>query len=156
MNKKWCIYIIIILMSCKVFCDEKSIELKLNIPISDSLTILGEPENISIEEFSYNHDFDMLCYEYDTVEIYTYRVSQAISKIRTLSNKVVLEIDEKKITCGLTKSEIDSLFNEGTFDGEDKYGNQYFYYPLTKLREFDVLYNDCNIAIEIIYGYSTP
>ena len=156
MKKKWCTYIILILVCCKLFCEDNSIELKLNIPISDVIDMLGEPQNISIEEFSYNHDFDMICFKYDSFEIYTYRVSQVISKIKAFSNKVVLDMDEKKIACGFTKSEIDSLFNEGTLDGEDKCGNKYYYYPLTKLREFDVLYNELNIAIEIIYGYSTP
>ena len=154
--KKRCIFYILILISYIAFCDENNIELQLSIPITEAMEILGKPQNTSIDEFSYNHDFDMICYEYESFEIYSYRVSQAISKIRTSSKNLVLNIDEKKIFCGLTKLEIDSLFKEGTLDGKDSYGNKYYYYPLSKLREFDVLYNESNIAIEIIYGYSTP
>lgn len=156
MKKKWCIYFIAILINHRLICNDNKIELKLNISIPDVIEILGEPKNISTEDFSYNHDFDMICYEYETCKIFSFRVSQAISKIQSVSNQILLNIDNKKISCGISKAEIDSLFKEGILDGKDSYGNRYYYYSLTKLREFDVLYNESNIAVEIIYGYSTP
>ena len=60
-------------------------------------------------------------------------------------------VDNKIITCGFTKDEMDSLFRKGNLDGKDAMGNKFFYYGLTDFRELRVLYNQRNEAIQINY-----
>ena len=72
------------------------------------------------------------------------------------TNKYQIQIDNKIITCGLSKTEIDKLFNNGTIDGHDTQGNTFYYYGLTDLRELRILYDKNHKAIRIDYGYSNP
>ena len=80
-----------------------------------------------------------------------------IKKYAIITSKVYcFNVDNKIITCGFSKDEMDSLFRKGNLDGKDAMGNKFFYYGLTDLREIRVLYNQRNEAIQIIYGYTAP
>lgn len=152
-------YLIVFLLSiCSMFfafANDSKIIFTLDIQISDITEILGEPNEIKIEEFP-KHDYDSICYFYDSLNLYRYRISKGLYLIRLKSNKYQIQIDNKIITCGLSKTEIDKLFNNGTIDGHDTQGNTFYYYGLTNLRELRILYDKNHKAIRIDYGYSNP
>lgn len=152
-------YLIVFLLSiCSMFfafANDSKIIFTLDTQISDITEILGEPNEIKIEEFP-KHDYDSICYFYDSLNLYRYRISKGLYLIRLKSNKYQIQIDNKIITCGLSKTEIDKLFNNGTIDGHDTQGNTFYYYGLTNLRELRILYDKNHKAIRIDYGYSNP
>lgn len=156
MKKILSLILLIDFLGLPIFCNDNKIQLKLDTDITKIIEQLGEPKSISVEEFTSNTNFDTICYEYEHVKIYTYRITQVISKIKLLSNEFLLCIDDKILTCETDKKTIDILFSEGSFDGKASSGNEYYYYPLTNLREIEVLYDKSFKAIEILYGYSTP
>ena len=152
-------YLIVFLLSiCSMFfafANDSKIIFTLDTQISDITEILGEPNEIKIEEFP-KHDYDSICYLYDSLNLYRYRISKGLYLTRLKSNKYQIQIDNKIITCGLSKTEIDKLFNNGTIDGHDTQGNTFYYYGLTDLRELRILYDKNHKAIRIDYGYSNP
>ena len=156
MKKKCLITILLaIFMSYLSFSNENKIIFSLDTQISEVIELLGEPNEIKIEEFP-KHDYDSICYFYDSLNLYRYRISKGLYLIRLKSNKYHIQIDNKIITCGLSKTEIDKLFNNGTIDGHDSQGNTFYYYGLTNLRELRILYDKNHKAIRIDYGYSNP
>ena len=156
MKKKCLITILLaIFMSYLSFSNENKIIFSLDTQISEVIELLGEPNEIKIEEFP-KHDYDSICYSYDSIDFWKYRGFPEIRLLKLKSNKYQIQIDNKIITCGLSKTEIDKLFNNGTIDGHDSQGNTFYYYGLTNLRELRILYDKNHKAIRIDYGYSNP
>ena len=155
MKKYLFVFLLFISSMFFAFANDSKIIFTLDTQISDITEILGEPDEIKIEEFP-KHDYDSICYFYDSLNLYRYRISKGLYLIRLKSNKYQIQIDNKIITCGLSKTEIDKLFNNGTIDGHDTQGNTFYYYGLTNLRELRILYDKNHKAIRIDYGYSNP
>lgn len=155
MKKYLIVFLLFICSMFFAFANDSKIIFTLDTQISDITEILGEPDEIKIEEFP-KHDYDSICYFYDSLNLYRYRISKGLYLIRLKSNKYQIQIDNKIITCGLSKTEIDKLFNNGTIDGHDTQENTFYYYGLTNLRELRILYDKNHKAIRIDYGYSNP
>lgn len=156
MKKKCLITILLaIFMSYLSFSNENKIVFSLDTQISEVIELLGEPNEIKIEEYP-KHDYDSICYSYDSIDFWKYRGFPEIRLLKLKSNEFYINIDGKLITCGLEKKEIDKLFNNGTLFRKEKYNNKYFYYCLTNLREIFILYDDDFKVIRIEYGYVEP
>lgn len=135
--------------------DDKII-LSLDLTVSELIELFGEPNKMEVIEFSGNRDFDTITYEYDELFFSKYKIYEKPHTISITSKDYCFNVDNKIITCGFSKDEMDSLFRKGNLDGKDAMGNKFFYYGLTDLREIRVLYNQRNEAIQIIYGYTAP
>ena len=154
MKKTINIFFLIILLSINSFCHEKKSLLSLDMKITDLIEFLGEPDSIKVIPYESKKDYDDIWYIYDSAEICTYRIVQKVSKIRIKSNNFILDVNDKYITCGYKKHEIDALLGQGTLEKKDTKGNEYYYYPSADLSEVDVVYDNSSTAIEIYYAYS--
>lgn len=87
MKKKCLITILLaIFMSYLSFSNENKIIFSLDTQISEVIELLGEPREMKIEEYP-KHDYDSICYFYDSLNLYRYRISKGLYLIRLKSNK---------------------------------------------------------------------
>ncbi len=131
--------------------------LQLDMKREEFCSILGEPKKISVREHISNNDWDLLCYEYDGLDIYVYRTVNAVGMLYVYSDAYNIQIDGSNIQCGETKREIEGKFGAGTYDGKDETRSEWtYYYTLPDFREMQIFYNGEDIVVGIFYGYINP
>ena len=133
-----------------------------NLRLEDSKIFFKDEEFIiDKDQWHYSENLQIILYSKATRNYIGFLNNKAYSLMDGDELQKVLDsslelFDDKIITCGFSKDEMDSLFRKGNLDGKDAMGNKFFYYGLTDLREIRVLYNQRNEAIQIIYGYTAP
>lgn len=158
MKRVFFIFLILLNFPFYIFSNDKlNNRIFIEMSYDEVLSSFGEPENISIDEFTPNHDWDKICYEYSNMNIYMYRVVNSLNQVYLSSSKYILEIDEEEIICGMMKKDIEKLFGNGIFNNYDKKTkNSIYHYEFTNFRELYCFYNEDDELVGLLYGFVDP
>ena len=141
------------------------ISVSINEPMEDVVEKMGVPNRVEVVPWEYNHDWDEICYEYDNITVYFYRMVNSVNKVEVIwdSNASVehdLLINIYNVECkvGETRSEIDrKLGKKGFFLGTRADNSLSMYlYEFKDFLEAVFLYDQRNRLQGFSFGYVDP
>lgn len=89
--------------------------------IENIIEVFGQPIKKSVIPFEYNSDWDTICYEYESLTVFTSRITKAPYKIEISGEPFSLNFNGKIINSGVSKSSIEELIGNLTLVKENTY-----------------------------------
>ncbi len=160
-NIKKIVIIFFLILSKNIFCKtylfSQSKNLYLDMPKKEFIDLIGFPKSTYVKKESQNKKWDLICYEFENIDIYCYRAIQKINIIYLTSSIFEIYIDGLSIKCGDSKDLIEEKLGFGKFFNCDRARMEWeYYYILSDFRELQIFYNSSNVVVGILYGYQNP